>query len=221
MVKYTHFAPGPNVEYHQMKAALPPMGAIENRVRSHRDIYMGDLEFFKMFSYCPQFRAFCKNTLQSRNYWFNLLNELHYDAGDTHFDITSLHLADDYIEPRSGINPENLDLFIYPRIDIGYGVVGYGLENGGQTVHIDMPHRIVSSVLYLTDQSRLEGGEIEVWNSPTEMKERFPLEENMMLSILQDQNGWHRVNPVTRADEPRIAIYMALSCTKNIWRYRQ
>ncbi len=190
-----------------------------DRVRSHMDIYHGDREMFSLFQGGGRWGTLA-NSLREKFYWECRLEELKYDSKDTWFDVRNLKFRPDYIEPRSGLNPENLDLFIYPRIDIGFGGIGYGVENGGKGLHIDMSHRICSAMLYLTDQSKLSGGEIEVWNSPREMQEKIDLRELLGVSILQDHNGWHRVNPITSCAEPRIAVYMALSCTKDIWRTR-
>lgn len=48
--------------------------------------------------------------------------------------------------------------FLYPRFDIGYGGVGYGLHNGGGGIHIDNLPRLISILVFLNTPRSMVGG---------------------------------------------------------------
>lgn len=105
----------------------------------------------------------------------------------------------------------------YPRVDIGWGLPGYGVQNGGKGNHIDNRNRIISGLLYFTDQSELEGGEFELTDAEGNTLHRVPIRENMCIMSVQNSDGWHRVNPLRAAKDYRRAVYFALSDTRNVF----
>lgn len=120
----------------------------------------------------------------------------------------------DFIEPVNGVFKSN-DTFLYSRMDVGLGFEGYGLINGGKGNHIDNKNRIISCLLYFSDQDDFEGGEFLSTDKDGNVLQSFNIRENMFIASVQDEDGWHMVNPVTKlkTGNPRIAIYFALSTT--------
>ena len=61
--------------------------------------------------------------------------------------------------------------FLYPRIDIGLGIKGYGKNNGGGGIHIDNPQRLISILFYVGGFDKIKGGtETQDWMNKDEMK---------------------------------------------------
>lgn len=211
----------PRDTYAVMRASLPAMSDVGGNVRSHKDLYWTDPEFEELRK-APAWKGFLEHIVHSREFWMAAIDRLNPNLDAMFHDPRTLPFAtpDQYVERRDGCRPIEPEAFLYGRIDIGYGVEGYGLENGGRGVHIDLPQRIISMLLYFTDQSALEGGEFEIYSDRDTFYKRIPIKQNMAIMSLQDENAWHRVNPVVRASEPRIAAYIALSCSQRIWRTR-
>ena len=105
----------------------------------------------------------------------------------------------------------------YFRMDIGFGCPGYGIHNGGKGNHIDNANRVISGLLYFTDQSECDGGEFELTDKEGNTIQRIKLRENMCIMSVQNGDGWHRVNPLKACKSYRRAVYFALSDTRNIF----
>jgi hypothetical protein len=127
-------------------------------------------------------------------------------------DIDLSNFNPEFIEPSDGLIRTE-EKFFYGRMDVGFGLEGYGLFNGGKGNHIDNFNRVISCLLYFTDQSEIEGGEFEITNKEGLTEQRVSIRENMCIMSVQDSKAWHRVNPVNRLvnGNPRTAIYFALS----------
>lgn len=223
-----NFCSSPEI-YADLKAAIPPIEQVPHTGRSHRDLYWTDDAFIKLRE--NESWKYLLTSINTPEWWVQNFHDWLYCKTQDNVCIDLLtkipfKTPDEYIEPRSGrILPSSSDEppFLYARIDIGYGLEGYGELNGGGGVHIDFPQRIISILYYFTDQSELEGGEFEVHNSPTSGAIGvIPLKENMAIAMLQDQHGWHAVTPVREllSGKPRIAAYISLSCSQKIWKYR-
>jgi hypothetical protein len=122
---------------------------------------------------------------------------------------------EDYIEPKSGRISEK-NYFSYSRMDVGWGLEGYGICHGGRGNHIDNYTRIISCILYFSDQSDFEGGEHCLTDSKGNVDQKINIAENLLIASVQDSNAWHKVNPIKKVIKSRISIYFALShsCTK-------
>ena len=122
-----------------------------------------------------------------------------------------------YIEPIDGLIETN-EQFFYGRMDLGFGFNGYGEINGGKGNHIDNFNRVISGLLYFSDQKDFEGGEFEFTDKDGNTDQSINIAQNMAIFSVQDKDGWHRVNPLKEIKEyPRIAIYFALSYSQKYW----
>lgn len=174
-------------------------------VRSHADLYSSDPEFRHLSLEWMTFYRY----LHSEEFWAPYMQDWNRD------DIMDYPFDPDFREPRNGKLPADLPRFLYARADIGLGLPGYGEVNGGKGLHRDKPQRIISGLLYFTDQSELDGGEFEMCREDGSIIERVPLRKNRAVLSLQDEHGWHRVNPLNLGR--RRAVYFALSCSQPVW----
>lgn len=205
-------------------------GRMMKGMRSHFDIVEQNIT-------TPELTSFIKDYCNNPKYWYKIIESMHIkdilDKGEDEF-IKNFRV---YSEPASGIDSlptlkfdkdgnivgeEEKEEFFYSRIDVGYGLEGYGLENGGGGNHIDNHNRVISSLLYFSDQGDFEGGEFEITEEDGSVCQRVSLRENLCVMSSQNKYGWHRVNPITKLknDKPRIGIYFALSCTVPFWKDR-
>jgi hypothetical protein len=211
-----------------MKLALPPIDRVASASRSHKDLFWESQEFKTLvLDQSPEWRQFVWGFVQNRTAWLRLYERLAPEAGALREQIETLSFRPERgIEDEKGrILQKTSETFLYPRFDIGYGVDGYGVENGGRGPHIDYPQRIISLLWYFSDGRSMDGGELDLFhslnNAPTKVCERITIAENMAVAVLQDEKGWHAVNPVVRTPEPRITVYMTLSSSRPLWRDRK
>ncbi len=111
--------------------------------------------------------------------------------------------------------------FLFPRLDLGYGGVKYGKDNGGAGIHTDNAGRLISILYYVNTPDNMVGGEHRMYKienrKPVVAKEVEPY-EGRLLASLQTNYALHDVNPITRINGYRKAFYLAVSCNKPIWR---
>ena len=119
-------------------------GKMMSGMRSHFDIVEQKID-------TPELTSFIKDYCNNPKYWYKVIKDLHIkeivDKGEEEF-VKNFRL---YMEPESGIDSlptlqfdkdgkiigeEKKEEFFYSRVDVGYGLEGYGLENGGGGNHI-------------------------------------------------------------------------------------
>ena len=156
--------------------------------------------------------------------FINDFNDVYTNSEDFWVDLCTTFSIDmpgnfreDYIEPKNGLIDEK-DHFSYGRMDIGFGLEGYGAVNGGRGNHIDKFNRVISCLLYFSDQSDFEGGQFCFTNKEGEVDQIINIDENLLIASVQDANGWHKVMPVTKVRKPRVALYFALSTSYRHWK---
>ena len=112
------------------------------------------------------------------------------------------------------------NLFIFPRLDIGLGLKGYGKVNGGKGPHIDNLTRIISFLIYFTNQDEIEGGEHRLFSVDEtykyKLEKTIDIKENLLLASLQSNEAFHDVNPLLKGE--RRGMYLSISCSKTIWK---
>lgn len=111
--------------------------------------------------------------------------------------------------------------FLYPRFDIGYGGVGYGVRNGGRGVHIDNAPRLISILVFLNTPAEMVGGRHRLYRlragKPVVAAAHAPV-AGLLIASLQNNRAFHDVEPIETIVGERRAFYMALSCSQPIWR---
>ena len=111
--------------------------------------------------------------------------------------------------------------FLYARFDVGYGVAGYGVHNGGRGIHVDNPPRLVSILTFLNTPQAMVGGVHRLYglrrNKPVLRKKWRPA-AGLLIASLQSNRAFHDVEPIASIVGERRAFYMAVSCSIPIWR---
>lgn len=116
--------------------------------------------------------------------------------------------------------PSNVP-FLFPRLDIGYGGLGYGRRNGGGGIHTDNWNRLISVVYYVNSDDSMIGGEHRMYrleNGLPRLAREYAPRKGRMIASLQTNRSLHDVNPVTRIQGSRKAYYLAVSCSTRPWR---
>lgn len=169
-------------------------------VRAHNDLYCGDTEYKKFILHHEGWRKF-HNMIFSKSFW------------EPYFPNINLYTFNpSYLEHRSGaMDPKEQRQFLYSRIDIGVAKQGYGIENGGRGVHIDNKQRVISGLLYFTNQWELDGGEFCFCTPDARILDKIELRYNRAIISHQDADAWHFVNPLKRGT--RRFVYFSLNAT--------
>jgi hypothetical protein len=136
-------------------------------------------------------------------------------------DPFSLPINPDPYEMRNYISRKNYgdSAFLFPRIDFGIGYQGYGVNNGGKGPHVDNITRVISILMFFTDQKEIFGGEhrlYEVDGNDLMFSKKIKVKKNRLLASIQSNNSFHDVKPLMRGE--RKAIYLSISCSKPIWK---
>ncbi len=118
---------------------------------------------------------------------------------------------------------KNSKKFLYPRLDLGLGIEGYGKNNGGGGIHIDNPQRLISILFYVGGYNQINGGEHRIWrksndNNTLEIQETIKPEKNLLIAGLQNNLAFHDVNPIVSIEGTRNAFYLAISSNAPIWK---
>lgn len=146
-----------------------------------------------------------------------------YADGQLLADPFSLKVVPEPLEKRvSGrAYVESGEPFLYPRFDIGYGGVGYGRHNGGRGVHIDNLPRLISILIFLNTPRFMVGGTHRLYGlrgSKPVLKKVYRPVAGLLIASLQSNRAFHDVEPIEKIDGERRAIYMAVSCSRPIWK---
>lgn len=148
------------------------------------------------------------------------------ESGQLLLDPFALDIVAEPVEKRvSGQSfvgtTDSSETFLYPRLDIGYGGVGYGKHNGGRGVHIDNLPRLISVMVFLNTPRSMVGGTHRLYGlhrgAPVLEKVYSPA-AGLMIASLQSNHAFHDVEPIEDIDGERRALYLAVSCSKPIWK---
>lgn len=146
-----------------------------------------------------------------------------YERGELLANPFALKIVPEPVEKRvSGRSfVSGTETFLYPRFDIGYGGVGYGLDNGGRGIHIDNLPRLISVLVFLNKPKSMTGGTHRLYGlrrgKPVLARVYAP-NAGLMIASLQSNRAFHDVEPIAAIDGERRAFYMAVSCSEPIWR---
>lgn len=118
---------------------------------------------------------------------------------------------------------KNTKSLLFPRLDIGYGLKGYGINTGGKGPHIDNPQRIISILFYAGGYNVINGGQHRLYkvsknNKELEVNKIYEPEKNLLIATLQNNVAFHDVNPITYIEGQRNAFYLAISSNKRTWK---
>lgn len=150
----------------------------------------------------------------------NLENQIDLIGNPKEFDIRCEPFEVGEVFDKNNFQNEDSKPFLYPRIDLGSGKVGYGISTGGKGPHIDNPQRLISILVYVGGFENMTGGEHIIYKKSSDNLQVFesikPI-KNRLIVTLQNNDAFHGVNPVVEIDGQRNAFYMAISSSIKIW----
>ena len=146
-----------------------------------------------------------------------------YQSGQLLVDPFKLPIVPAPVEMRVGRSfVSGTELFLYPRVDIGYGVVGYGKNSGGRGIHIDNLPRLISIMVFLIRPSFNEGrsfiASMGFMRANLYLKKIYRPIAGLLVASLQSNRAFHDVDPIVSIDGERRAFYIAISCSGPIWK---
>ena len=227
---YPHYAtPDALEDYASLCRDFPAEDTFAGSIRMHGDLTSGDEGYADLLARSQAYRAL-HQWVYSTSFVATFLDLFDDDidervrAGDLLYDPRDLKISPDPVEGRDLLGVNNLydtEPFLFPRMDIGIGRLDYGKVNGGRGIHVDNLTRLVSILVYIDDNDTMVGGEHRLYRledfRPVISKVYKP-EGNLMVASLQTNEALHDVNPITAIEGVRKAIYMAVSCSAEIWR---
>jgi len=144
----------------------------------------------------------------------NLKNVLDYNLNYNPYEVHKIYSKRDL--------EENLQTkILYPRLDIGAGIKGYGKNTGGKGIHVDNPQRLISILFYSGGYTKMVGGELRIWEKYSEelkISNIIKPKPNSLVASLQNNISFHDVNPVEDISGSRNAFYIAISANEPIWK---
>lgn len=178
--------------------------------RAQNDLSCTDTEYQELLEESDAWTGF-HNMVFSQKFWENIVKE--YFQSEIKF---NLNFKTDARENRAGVPIfQSLRFYTYARLDIGVATKGYGINNGGRGAHIDNKQRLISCLLYFSDQSELQGGEFQMCDSRGQVYETIPVKRNRAIISIQNENAWHKVNPLKSGI--RRFVYFSLNSSWNYW----
>jgi hypothetical protein len=226
---YPHLAvPDALDSVQSLNLEFPPKERFGPTIRMDGDLTAGDADYEELILRSTAFRRIHQQVYSTE--FINVFLETFrpnlqhaYDTGQLLANPFSLEIVAQPIEKRvsgrsfvGGAAP-----FLYPRFDIGYGSVGYGLHNGGRGVHIDNLPRLISILVFLNTPRSMVGGSHRLYGlrrgSPVIEKIYQPT-SGLLIASLQSNRAFHDVQPISSIDGERRAFYMAVSCSAPIWK---
>ena len=198
--------------------------------RMHHDTSYGDKLYEKLIKKTPEYKKL-HNYIYSEffiKYFVDLFKK------DIELEIKNknlIEISDYQIQPnpfeiekiisKNDIKDNENQKILYPRLDLGMGLLNYGKDTGGKGIHVDNPQRLISILLYLGGYKKIEGGELRIWKKELEklnISKVIKPTPNTLVASLQTNSSFHDVNPVTKIDGSRNACYIAISSNNNIWK---
>ena len=222
---YTHLICDNFLKDYQNYDESFPLDLLSNPIRMDRDLTYGDKNYEKIHQ--TTFKQL-HNYIYSENFIKDFLEifkkefDKKFDNGELLYNPFELKIKSQPYEMRNFIsrnNNINDEVFLFPRMDFGVGYAGYGYSNGGRGIHTDNVTRLISIMLFFTDQKDLRKGEhllYEVEGKIPKIKKKVELKKNRLLASIQSNDAYHAVDPLLSGE--RRAIYMSISCSSKIWK---
>jgi hypothetical protein len=211
----------------ELNTAFPSKDRFGPAIRMDGDLTAGDRAYEELVTQSSAYRALHRQVYSTE--FIQALLELFRSPieracrnGELLVDPFSLRIVPEPVENRVGRFFEGAsDAFLYPRFDIGYGGVGYGVDNGGRGVHVDNLPRLISILVFLNTPQAMVGGTHRLYGlrrSRPVLKKIVHPKANLLIASLQSNRAFHDVEPIAGIDGERRAFYMAVSCSKPIWK---
>jgi len=230
-VPYPHVATaGTLTDYEALRAAFPAEDRFGPQIRMHGDLTHPDPEYLRLIAEEPAFArlhawVYSADFVATFLTLFDAEIDKYVASGDLLLDPRTLPIRPEPYEKRGDLigfkNVTKDTAFLFPRLDIGIGKLNYGVDNGGGGIHVDNLTRLVSILVYIDDNPDMVGGEHRLYrldgHTPV-VAQVYPARGDFMVASLQSNRAFHDVNPVTAITGVRKAMYLAVSCSAEIWR---
>lgn len=230
-VPYPHVASEDTlIDYEGITRDFPDESRFGPQIRMHGDLTWPDPEYSKLIEESPAYGqlhawVYSADFIKTFLALFDSEIELCVKSGDLLVDPRTLPIKPEPYEKREELigfsNAGRDGYFLFPRLDIGIGKLDYGLRNGGGGVHVDNLTRLISILIYVDDNPSMVGGEHRLYGvedyQPV-LSKVYPARGNLMVASLQSNRALHDVNPITAIQGLRKAMYLAVSCSGEIWR---
>jgi hypothetical protein len=216
-------------DYEGLERDFPDAERFGEHIRSHGDLTYPDREYCRLIEDSEPYRnlhawvysqQFCEYFTQL----FGPHIAAHVASGALLLDPMQMQIRPPPYEGRTMLRRARAAknaAFLFPRLDLGIGRIGYGKVNGGRGVHVDNLTRVVSILVYVDDNPSMTGGEhrmFELNGYEPVIKKTYRPQSNLLVASLQSNLAFHDVNPVTAIVGVRKAFYMAVSCSAEIWK---
>ncbi len=231
---FSHVAlPDALTSYAQLERDWPAESRFGDPIRMHGDLSAGDDEYAALVNTSAAYRGlhdwvYSEDFIRTFLQLFHDSIAAHVASGALLYDPRDLPIEPHPREGRCLLSPgtapratNRATPCLFPRLDLGIGRVGYGKVNGGRGIHVDNITRIVSILVYVGPSTAMKGGEhrlYEIRDGRPVIARTYPPLPNFMVASLQSNMAFHDVNPVTSIQGVRRAMYMAVTCTHEIWR---
>jgi hypothetical protein len=216
-------------DYASLERDFPSAEQFGPHIRSHGDLTHGDIGYSRLIEESAAYRhlhewVYSPDFLRGFLGLFRDEIEAHVRTGALLLNPLALEVRPAPYEGRTmltrGRAPSS-ETFLFPRLDLGIGRLGYGKVNGGKGVHVDNLTRLISILVYIDHNPSMQGGEhrlYELNNDQPLLRRTYRPQPNLLIASLQSNRALHDVNPVTAIDGVRKAFYMAVSCSTEIWK---
>ena len=228
---YPHVATADTlIDYAALTAEFPAEDRFGPQIRMHGDLTHPDPEYNRLTAEKPAYArlhdwVYSTDFIQTFLKMFDSEIDKYVQSGDLLMDPRTLPIRPAPYEKREELigysNVTKAEAFLFPRLDIGIGKLNYGVDNGGGGIHVDNLTRLVSILVYIDENPGMVGGEHRLYrieDYTPQIEKVYPARGNFMVASLQSNRALHDVNPVTAITGVRKAMYMAVSCSSEIWR---
>lgn len=216
-------------DYASLERDFPAAEQFGAHIRSHGDLTYGDEVYSRLIDGSAAYRnlhdwVYSADFLRDFVGLFRHEIEAHLRTGALLLDPLELKVRPAPYEGRAMLTRERAassESFLFPRLDLGIGRLGYGKVNGGKGVHVDNLTRLISILVYIDENPSMRGGEhrlYELKGYEPLLKKTYRPQRNFLIASLQSNQALHDVNPVTAIDGVRKAFYLAVSCSTGIWK---
>lgn len=227
---YAHFLlRNAAIDFDSLRRDFPREDQFSSSIRMHADLTAGDIGYQNLLDCSTSWKIFheyvySKRFIKEFLMIFDSFIDQELSSGALIFDPRDLQIRDQVVETRAALRNKSLvggGRYLFSRLDLGIGKLHYGARNGGGGIHTDNASRLISILLYMNSDPTMLGGEHRMYSLDgyqPKLEKVYRPEANMLIASLQTNRALHDVNPITRLSEPRLAVYMAVSCSEKIWR---
>jgi hypothetical protein len=207
---------------------FPPKERFGPTIRMHGDLTAGDPGYEDLISRSSAYgtlhrQVYSREFIRAFLELFRSPIQQAYQSGQLLLDPFALEIVPEPIELRvSGRSfVRGTAPFLYPRFDIGYAGVGYGINNGGRGVHVDNLPRLISILVFLNTPRSMVGGTHRLYGlrgSKPVLRKVYRSVSGLLIASLQSNLAFHDVEPIAEIEGDRRAFYIAVSCSEPIWK---